>query len=140
MRRAACLIAALLAVACPARGEEARPQAAKPWWALVPDTYDGAIFSGQGYLKGATEFRREGQGLVGHYAFVETDGRQVEGTLTACLAPAPNNLACRWRDLYGEGTVVFVFEDSLQSFAGLWFSKETPKQGMPWSGKRRLGS
>lgn len=128
------LLVALLAAGV-ARAEEA-----KPWWALVPDSYDGAIFSGRGYAQGATEFHRDGAALAGSYAFVEPDGTQIDGTLDRCVSAAPNNIACRWTDRYGSGSVAFVFDETLQSFTGLWFSPKVPKQGMPWTGKRRIGS
>jgi hypothetical protein len=171
-------VVAILAVltATPLRAEDA-----KPWWALVPDTYDGEIYSGFGFAKGATEFHLDkpaaaspggtgagtgsgaapdagsgagasggGNGgaaargaagpgaLAGSYAFVEANGGQVEGTLFGCRSAEALSLACRWRDRYGEGTVLFVFEEGLQAFQGLWFSPKVPKQGMPWRGRRRL--
>ena len=133
MRGAAALLFCLMAGGAAAETE-------KPWWTLVPDSYDGDIFSGRAYAKGATEFRRDGDTLAGSYAFVEPDGTQIDGTLERCRSVAPFNLACGWADRYGAGTVVFVFDDGLQAFAGLWFSPKVPRQGMPWNGRRRLGS
>ncbi|MBP0685691.1 hypothetical protein J8J21_21850, partial [Mycobacterium tuberculosis] len=68
------LVVLLVGLAAPAAAEEA-----KPWWTLVPDSYDGKIFSGTGFANGATEFHKAGDGLAGHYAFVEPDGTEISG-------------------------------------------------------------
>ena len=131
------LVPALLcaSLAGPAGAEETGD-----WLRWVPDAYDGAIFSGDRSLGGATEFARDGDRLGGRYGFTEPDGAVVEGVLEDCRAEAERVLVCRWRDRYGAGPFAAAFDPGLQEFRGFWWVEGDGRVRHPWWGRRRVGS
>ncbi|MEJ1158125.1 hypothetical protein [Prosthecomicrobium sp. N25] len=136
MNRSAVLVALALAAApAPVRAEEAGD-----WLRLVPDAYDGEIYSGKAFMPGATEFQAGPDGLSGRYAFTEPGAEAIEGTLERCTSPKPRVLLCRWRDRYGTGSLALTFEEGLQRFEGYWWADGQTKVRAPWWGRRRIGS
>jgi hypothetical protein len=126
---------AAVAAVAPARATETGD-----WLRLIPDAYDGEIYSGKDFMPGATEFAPGADGPTGRYAFTEPGQEAVEGTLDRCVAPKPLTLVCRWTDRYGSGLAGFVFDETLQRFDGHWWTAGQPKVRAPWWGKRRIGS
>ncbi|CEJ13651.1 hypothetical protein BN1110_03975 [bacterium YEK0313] len=86
----------------------------------IEGRFCGRLASGAEIVHAVTELRTTADGrLSGSYTF-DDGGTASSGTLSELEAGEGRTRRLVWRDRYGSGTLVITFDQSLQSFRGLW--------------------
>ena len=103
------------------------------WQLKAIGTYKGVIFSSGVNCPGMTTISKNTNGdLIGEYDFIEK-GTKVSGTLYDFQIFAPLKLKCKWRDIYGTGDLVMLFNEDITEFNGYWNLKGKNTK-YPWNG------
>ncbi len=97
--------------------------------------YRGIIESGGSTLPAITTLSGSGNNLRGTYA-CEEEFRRVKGRLSDFELTDSHTLRCRWKDLYGSGTLVIQFDDTYSKFAGQWLA-DSHEDRMLWNGTKQ---
>ncbi len=97
--------------------------------------YRGVVESGGAHLPSITTFSGSGSELRGTYA-CEEEFRRVKGRLSDFELTDSHTLRCRWKDLYGSGTLVIQFDESYSEFTGYWLS-DGHEDKMLWNGVKQ---
>ena len=107
----------------------------------VAGIYQGIIWS-NGNKQGTTEFSLSGDGsLTGEYRFGSAENQQT-GILTDCELDGLE-LSCIWRDSYGAGDLIVIFNQDFSSFKGGWYTEINQTgswlsdESYPWSGSKQ---
>ena len=105
----------------------------KNWINKVVGLYSGEIGSSTSTLPGLTNFYMSIDGnLKGEYEI--TDGSTtVSGILTNFKLIEPFKAKFEWKDSYGTGDLVIVFNKDLTGFTGFWTVRGNNKQYL-WNG------
>ena len=113
-----------------------RRQASNENWQLKAiGTYKGVIFSSGTNCQGMTTITMKTNGIMsGEYEFIEK-GTTVSGALYDFQVVAPLKLKCKWRDIYGTGDLVMLFNEDITEFSGYWNLKGISEK-YPWNGSK----
>jgi hypothetical protein len=133
----ACLLLATAAGARAGDVEAARTREAAAGldWSRLAGWYRGTVSDGLNDLLAGARFGVGDDGrLRGSYFFYE-GGTPQPGHLEECRMTAPDALACRWHDTYGEGTFEARFAEDLGRFDGHW-GDDGESPWLPWFGVR----
>ena len=131
MRGHATFLFLLLALALPAKGDDA-------WDAVsgAQGVYEGRAMSGGVFVPVQTRLTARADGtLGGSYSFLQ-DGKTHHGTLLRGRATGPTRLVFIWHDDWGFGTLSLDFEPDFSGFVGAWGPLDDGALALPWIGVR----